>query len=98
MNTAKFGSTPKTFCTALDIVWSGSSASLENMSENWKGGLETPVYIPITNYLARHPTGTLPYHVNKITPPHPRGFCKKFRTEINFETRVIAEAAELLRV
>jgi len=34
----------KDVCTALDIVWSGSSATLENMPENWKGvwKLQTP--------------------------------------------------------
>jgi prophage antirepressor-like protein len=34
----------KDICTALDIVWSGSSATLENMPENWKGllKLQTP--------------------------------------------------------
>jgi prophage antirepressor-like protein len=34
----------KDVCAALDIVWSGSSATLENMPENWKGvlKLQTP--------------------------------------------------------
>jgi len=34
----------KDVCAALDIVWSGSSATLENMPDNWKGvlKLQTP--------------------------------------------------------